>query len=96
MPDVSEPTALAGVVTGRVQGVGFRWETRRQAVDLGIAGWVRNRRDGSVEVLIQGPRQAVDRMASWLRRGPAGAVVRSVALDPTPVDATLAGFEILR
>ena len=66
-------------VTGRVQGVGFRAATVRQAHLLGVTGWVRNAPDGSVEALIQGDAEQVDRMLSWLHRGPPSARVAEVA-----------------
>ena len=65
-------------VTGTVQGVGFRLATVRQAHMLGLRGWVRNARDGSVEALIQGTPDQVDRMLAWLRVGPPAAQVREV------------------
>lgn len=65
-------------ITGRVQGVGFRAATVRQAHSLGVTGWVRNAPDGSVEALIQGEPEQVDQMLSWLHRGPALARVREV------------------
>jgi acylphosphatase len=67
-------------VSGRVQGVGFRWWTARQARALGLAGSVRNLPDGSVEVFAAGPTQAVRRLEERLREGPAGASV--TALEP--------------
>lgn len=65
-------------ITGRVQGVGFRAAAVRQAHMLGITGWVRNLDDGSVETLIQGQHDQVDRMLSWLHHGPALARVSQV------------------
>ena len=62
-------------VTGRVQGVGFRYALRREAERAGVRGWVRNRRDGSVEALVQGEAQAVARLIAWARRGPRAARV---------------------
>lgn len=67
-------------ITGRVQGVGFRYYMQRRAQELGITGWVRNRRDGSVEALIQGTAEAVETLTSWARRGPQSAVVSSVKI----------------
>ncbi|UCC24164.1 MAG: acylphosphatase [Gemmatimonadales bacterium] len=73
------------VVTGRVQGVGFRWSARRAAERLGLVGSVRNRLDGSVEVQVAGPAHEVAQMRSWLDRGPPGARVESVReIDPDP------------
>jgi len=66
------------LVTGRVQGVGFRFYTQRKARELGLTGWVRNCRDGSVEAVIQGAPEAVELMIAWARRGPPSAVVSEV------------------
>ena len=66
------------LITGRVQGVGFRFYMERKARALGIAGWVRNRRDGGVEAVIQGTSEAVEMMIAWARRGPPSAVVAAV------------------
>jgi acylphosphatase len=65
-------------IRGRVQGVGFRYAMRLEARRLGLAGWVRNRHDGSVEALVQGPAEAVETMVEWSRHGPAGARVTEV------------------
>lgn len=67
------------VVRGRVQGVGFRWFVEREARLLGIAGWVRNNHDGSVEVLAQGTRDQLAGLLSRLRQGPPAARVDDVA-----------------
>jgi acylphosphatase len=71
-------TALRLIITGRVQGVGFRAWTRREARRRGLRGWVRNRRDGSVEVLAIGEPAAVDAIAAACRHGPAAAAVENV------------------
>ncbi len=68
------------VVEGRVQGVGYRYFARTAALRLGVAGWVRNRADGSVEALLSGPADAVEALIAALRRGPPGARVLSVEL----------------
>ena len=65
-------------IRGRVQGVGFRYWTRRTATARGLEGWVRNRRDGSVEAVFAGPEQAVADMIDLCRRGPDGARVDSI------------------
>jgi acylphosphatase len=67
---VKKTERLHAQVYGRVQGVSFRFYTRDQAVALGLTGWVSNRDDGSVEVVAEGPRPALDRLLTWLRHGP--------------------------
>jgi len=69
-------------VVGRVQGVGFRWWTRRTAVDLGLHGWVRNEIDGSVVVHASGPPEALARLEQALRRGPTGSRVDHLEAIP--------------
>jgi acylphosphatase len=66
------------LIRGTVQGVGFRYWTRRTATARGLEGWVRNRRDGSVEAVFAGPEQAVAEMIALCRRGPASARVDAV------------------
>lgn len=73
-------TVLRLEIRGVVQGVGYRWSMVEQARRLGICGWVRNRRDGSVEALVTGPVEAVDRIVEWARHGPPSAVVSAVAV----------------
>ena len=63
------------VIAGRVQGVGFRYSMERKARGLGVTGWVRNRRDGGVEALVQGTPEAVAAITDWARHGPPGALV---------------------
>jgi len=69
-------------IAGRVQGVGYRYALQAEAVRLGITGWVRNRADGSVEALAQGPQQALETLAAWARRGPPAARVSEVTATP--------------
>ena len=72
-------------VSGDVQGVGFRWYCREQAVGGGLSGYVRNLPDGRVEAAFEGSADAVDRVVEWCRRGPPGANVTSVDLEEEPV-----------
>lgn len=82
-------------VEGRVQGVGYRDHCLRQAQALGLAGWVRNRRDGTVEVLLQGPADDLARMEACLRQGPRAARVdRVTASVPPAPQAWLDAFEL--
>ena len=75
-------TARARVVVGGfVQGVGFRASTRARASSLGLAGWVANRGDGSVEAVFEGERDRVESMLDWCGRGPAGSRVDQVEAD---------------
>jgi acylphosphatase len=66
------------IVEGRVQGVGFRYFVAEQAMGKGIVGWVRNRWDGSVEVMAEGERSALEKFLSEIRRGPRSAFVSNV------------------
>jgi len=78
------------VVRGRVQGVGFRWFVEREAHMLGIAGWVRNNADGTVEVLAQGTRDQLSGLRLRLREGPRAARVDDVEeSDARPVDGLI-------
>lgn len=79
---MSVPAALRVVVTGRVQGVGYRAWIVRQARRLGLAGWVRNRADGSVELLAAGPPDALDALLEACRRGPPLARVEAIETHP--------------
>ena len=82
------------VVRGRVQGVGFRWFVEREAHILGIAGWVRNNSDGSVEVLAQGTRDQLSGLRSRLREGPRAARVDAVEESEARPPAGLSSFRI--
>ena len=82
------------VLTGRVQGVGFRWFTHDAAAREGLHGWVRNLADGSVEVVAEGDVESIDRLEAALRRGPAGARVAQVDVEEHAPAGRITGFEI--
>ena len=82
------------VVSGRVQGVGFRYSTVYEANHLSLNGWVRNRRDGTVEILAEGRHEDVEALLSWCRRSPPGSRVTSVQQSEEPAEPPLMGFEI--
>lgn len=72
------------VVTGRVQGVWFRESCRREALAAGVTGWIRNAEDGSVEAVLEGEPEPVERVLAWMRVGPRHAVVADVEVHPEP------------
>jgi acylphosphatase len=80
------------IVKGRVQGVFFRQGCQREAVAMGVAGWIRNNYDGSVEAALEGDPDAVERVVSWMRVGPSGAVVTDVDV----IDEALVGEHTFR
>lgn len=82
------------LVTGDVQGVGYRYTMRMVARDAGVTGWVRNRRDGSVEAEVEGSPDQVDEVLAWMAEGPPGSRVESSTVtDVTPTGER--GFEVL-
>ena len=91
---MSEKRAVQVRVTGRVQGVSFRVWTQAEARRLGLAGWVRNERDGSVSALLVGPGEAVATMIERLHAGPPGARVADVRAEDVEQSEPLAGFRI--
>ncbi len=86
--------AIHLTITGRVQGVGYRWWAVGEARRLGLRGYVRNRRDGSVEAVAAGPAEAVARFADACRHGPPAAFVEAASVsDIAPPPDLPAGFE---
>ena len=85
--------AIHLVVHGIVQGVGYREFMCREAERLGITGWVRNRRDGTVEAVISGDEAALGKMLDWVRHGPPAAQVGRV--DTDDIEGDFSGFERL-
>jgi len=84
------------LVRGRVQGVWFRGSMQDEAEGLGLAGWVRNRPDGSVEAEAEGPREAVDELIAWAQHGPPGARVTDVEVSWIEPRGERGGFAISR
>jgi len=80
-------------ISGRVQGVGFRYALADEARARRLSGWVRNRRDGTVEALIAGPEPEVEAMIAWARRGPPAARVADVKVEPATPETS--DFEIV-
>ena len=80
-------------IRGQVQGVGFRYALADEARARDLCGWVRNRRDGSVEAVVAGPEADVEAVIAWARHGPPAARVTRVAVEPAATD--VAEFEIV-
>lgn len=81
------------LIRGLVQGVGFRYAMAARARQLGITGWVRNRRDGHVEAMVGGDAGQVDAILDWARVGPAGATVDELVVETA--SGEFSGFEVL-
>jgi acylphosphatase len=84
------------LVSGRVQGVAFRYETQRAAERIGVRGWVRNLADGRVEAVFEGLPAAVEEMIAWCRRGPGLARVTAVEVQHAPATGEFERFTIAR
>ena len=80
-------------ITGRVQGVGFRYALEHEARRLGLAGWVRNRSDGSVEAVAQGEGDAIEALIAWARQGPPARTSERSEITAAE-DAPYSGFEL--
>jgi acylphosphatase len=89
------PAAMAKLlrIHGRVQGVGYRESLRWEAERLGVTGWVRNRRDGTVEAAIDGSPQAIRTLLDWCRAGPPAS--RVTAVEVSDIDGPFDGFDRL-
>lgn len=81
-------------ITGRVQGVNFRYYARQQAARLGLNGWVRNLRDGRVEAVIEGLKPAVDQMLAWCDHGPSSAHVDRIEVEWEDISEWMNDFTI--
>ena len=93
-PERTSVQARRFLIRGRVQGVGFRWFVEREAHILGIAGWVRNNHDGSVEVLAMGTPEQLTGLRSRLREGPRAARVDGVKESEAEPVAGLNSFQV--
>jgi acylphosphatase len=94
MPGGAEVARLDAIVTGRVQGVGFRYFVLREAMDLGLDGWVANTTGGAVRCVAEGPRPHLDVLLDRLREGPPAAIVDHVSEAFMPATGTLGPFTV--
>lgn len=83
------------IISGRVQGVGFRFSTREAAIQRNVNGWVRNLSDGQVEAVLEGSQPDVKSMIEWCHQGPPAAVVQQVSVNQESPEG-LQDFEITR
>ncbi len=89
-----EVQAYVLLVSGRVQGVGFRWFAEREALKRDVTGYVRNLADGRVEILAQAADETLAEFCETVRRGPPASRVDDVQMKPVPVDGTLSTFRV--
>ena len=82
-------------ITGNVQGVFFRRSAKDEADRLAICGWVRNDRDGSVEIVAVGPKEKLEKFTKWCKKGPPLARIEKVEVDWSNTEAEFNGFEII-
>jgi acylphosphatase len=94
MTEPSSEQRMTAIVRGEVQGVGYRYFARRQASALGLRGYARNRADGTVEVVAEGPRPQLERLLAELWRGPGAARVAEVEVAWTAAEGTVGRFDI--
>ena len=91
----AENTRLHAIINGRVQGVGFRYFVHDNALSMGLYGWVRNRLDGSVELLAEGERKVLEKMLVAVRRGPRASMVLGIETKWKPATGEYKDFRIL-
>ena len=89
-------TRLHAIIDGRVQGVGFRYFVQKEAETAGVHGWVRNRFDEQVEVVVEGTHQVLEDLVERFRGGPRGAYVTQIDITWEPASGEFQGFEIRR
>jgi acylphosphatase len=92
---MSRPVRAHVLISGRVQGVCFRMETQRAAENIGVSGWVRNKRDGCVEAVFEGEETLVNEAVSWCRKGAPLSRVDDVSVNWLPYTGEFKGFKIL-
>jgi acylphosphatase len=91
---MKDKTRAHAIISGRVQGVFFRMETMRAAQRIGVSGWVRNLRDGTVEAVFEGDKTRVDAIIQWCKEGPPHAHVTDVKVDYEQYAGEFESFEI--
>lgn len=91
---MEEKIRAHAIISGRVQGVFFRMETMRAAQRIGVFGWVRNLRDGTVEAVFEGDKTRVDAILNWCKEGPPHAQVTSVNVEPEDYTGEFNSFEV--
>jgi acylphosphatase len=91
---MTDQKAITATVTGRVQGVGYRYSVIHMANELGLVGWVQNTPDGSVKTWAQGHEAVLEQFVAYLWEGPRSAQVRSVDVFPVEPDESLRGFVV--
>ncbi|MEM7580638.1 MAG: acylphosphatase [Cyanobacteria bacterium P01_A01_bin.80] len=93
--NLSKQTHAHAFISGKVQGVGYRYSTMNEAKKFGLNGWVRNLPDSRVEAVFEGESEAVEEMIRWCHQGPTAAVVKDVQVEYSEVEG-LQEFEIIR
>lgn len=93
--NLSKQTHAHAFISGKVQGVGYRYSTMNEAKKLGLNGWVRNLPDSRVEAVFEGESEVVEEMIRWCHQGPRSAVVNDVQVEYSEAEG-LQGFEIVR
>ncbi len=83
------------LISGKVQGVYYRLETKEQAMAMGVTGWVRNRPERSVEGVFEGEKENIEKLIAWCRKGPPMAAVRDVQVEWEPYRNEFDRFDIL-
>ena len=87
---------IRAIVSGRVQGVGFRMSTLQKARHIGVSGYVRNLTNGNVEIVALGKAEKVDSLLQWAESGPPSAIVKNLEVEVMADDEEFPGFEIRR